>query len=115
MRRALVPLALALAFAPAAEAGAPGRLLVQAREFRYELSRGSVRSGPVLVELRNAGEDAHDLVVRKRGARRRVAFGEQPAGALVDRQLRLTRGTYDLLCTLPGHAKAGMRATLRVR
>lgn len=112
---ALLLAALGVAAAPVAEAKAPGRLLVQAREFRFELSRGVVARGPVLIELRNAGEDAHDLVVRKRGARRGVSFGEQPSGALVDRQLKLTRGTYDLLCTLPGHKRLGMRATLRVR
>lgn len=118
MRRLAALLALAgagVAVPPVADAAAPGRLLVQAREFRFELSRGVVKPGRVLIEMRNAGEDGHDLVVRKRGARRGVTFGEQRPGALVDRQVRLTRGTYDLLCTLPGHRKAGMRATLRVR
>lgn len=118
MRRCCVVLALiVLVPAPVAPAAAPGRLLVQAREFGFELSRGVVARGPVVVQLRNAGQDPHDLVVRRVGPRRPVVaqFGEQPSGALVDRTVRLSRGTYELLCTLPGHARLGMRATLRVR
>lgn len=119
MRRpALAALALAAAAlgATPASASAPGgRLFVEAHEFRFVLSRVVVRPGPVLVQLRNAGQDGHDLVIRRRGLTRGSSFGKQVPGALAERDLKLTRGTYDLLCTLPGHAKLGMRATLRVR
>jgi uncharacterized cupredoxin-like copper-binding protein len=32
---------------------------------------------------------------------------------VLTRKVTLATGRYELLCTLPGHAAAGMRATLR--
>ena len=46
----------------------PARLQVVAQEFRYTLSRTTLVSGRAIVELRNAGEDAHDLVLRRSAA-----------------------------------------------
>ncbi|HZJ70603.1 MAG TPA: hypothetical protein VFF36_06680, partial [Planctomycetota bacterium] len=45
----------------------PARLGVQAEEFHLVLSRASVKAGVVEIELQNAGEDSHDLRVRKVG------------------------------------------------
>ena len=108
-------IAAALAVAALAAPAAPARLMVEADEWRLTLSRTTVRAGTAVVQLRNAGEDPHDLLVRRRGVPKGARFAEQRPGALAERDLRLRRGTYDLLCTLPGHAKAGMRAKLKVR
>ena len=52
----------------------PARVQVVAQEFRYALSRQTIKAGPAIIELRNAGEDAHDLLspARRRHARLRV-------------------------------------------
>ena len=49
---------------------APSRLLVEATEFRFTLSRTTVKAGPAIVQLAIRGEDPHDLKLR-RPARRR--------------------------------------------
>jgi hypothetical protein len=120
-RLAAVVAVLAAGFplAVPADAAAPSRLLVRASEWSLQLSRPAVKRGPVIVQLHNWGEDAHDLVIRRlangraTGAARK--FAETPSGELTQRTIRLRAGRYRLLCSLPGHAAAGMRATLRVR
>ncbi len=118
MRRLVLALAAAFVLVPAAEAAAPlQRVYVEADEFRFTVSRAAFKPGRVLVQLRNAGEDPHDLVVRRadRSGRGTVRFSETRPAALAERTLTVRRGTYELLCTLPGHAAAGMRAKVRVR
>jgi hypothetical protein len=98
----------------------PARLLVQGSEFRLALSRASLVPGRAVVQLANVGEDAHDLrLVRldrrghATGPVRRVP--ETQPGATAQWRGRLARGRWRLYCSLPGHARLGMRATLRVR
>jgi hypothetical protein len=125
-RRVLVVAAVtaaAFGVAPAAatpRAPAPARLLVQGSEFRLALSRPSVAAGAAIVQLANVGEDAHDLRLvrldnrgRATGTVRQIA--ETLPGATGQWRGRLTQGRWRLSCSLPGHARQGMRATLRVR
>jgi uncharacterized cupredoxin-like copper-binding protein len=121
MRAALLVLALAAVLAPAAGAKPrpPARLLVEAREYDFTLSRQSIRHGRAVVQLAVRGEDSHDLrLVRLRDGRpsgrvRRVA--ETRPGETADWRGSLQRGRFRLYCSLPGHEKAGMHALLRVR
>jgi hypothetical protein len=107
---------VALAFPTAAEARpAPARLLVEAREFNFVLSRATVLRGTAIVQLANRGEDPHDLrIVRIRG-RRVGSMAEVLPGEVGEWRGRLRRGRYRLYCTIEGHRALGMRATLRVR
>jgi uncharacterized cupredoxin-like copper-binding protein len=91
-------------------------MLVAAREFNLTLSRTTLAAGPVIVQLANQGEDGHDLRIQRadgRGAARGV--GETQPGDTALWRGRLRPGRYRLFCSLPGHAAAGMRATVRVR
>ena len=108
-------LAAVAALAAPAPLPAPARVQVTAHEFRYALSRTTIRSGPVIVELVNFGEDEHDLRLR-RNARSAPTLGveEVAPGERDELDARLAPGTYRLWCSLPGHAAAGMRATLVV-
>ncbi|MEA2303170.1 MAG: hypothetical protein QOH43_450 [Solirubrobacteraceae bacterium] len=99
---------------------APARLLVQGSEFRLALSRPSVAAGAAIVQLANVGEDAHDLRLVRLDSRGRATgtvrqIPETLPGATGRWSGRLTRGRWRLSCSLPGHARQGMRATLRVR
>ena len=67
------------ALAAPAQAAAPSRLLVEATEFRFTLSRTTVKAGPAIVQLAVRGEDPHDLrLVPARGRGRAAA---QPASS----------------------------------
>jgi hypothetical protein len=100
-----------------APAGPLGRYLsVSATEFRLTLSRPALAAGHVTLELRNRGEDPHNLVVSPdNGSHAVVAgFGATPSGGIDSRSLDLPAGRYYLWCSLAGHEAAGMHARLRV-
>lgn len=112
----LAAVGLVLCAAPAQAAPAdPARLLVEAREFNFTLSRGRIDAGPAIVQLANRGEDPHDLRITRVGGRRRATIAKVLPGELGEWEGRLRRGRYRLVCTLEGHRALGMRATLRVR
>ena len=125
MRRRATLLAIALvallATAPAA-ARAPTRIGVtglDTPDMALLLSASAhpkAEPGPAEVQFHNAGEDAHDLVIRRRGARAKHRYPELAPGATHELELRLRRASrYDLWCTLPTHRDQGMAAVLRVR
>lgn len=115
---AVAALTLAAASAPA-EAGGPlpSRLLVTGTEFDLRLSRTTTVAGPAIVQFRNAGEDPHDLRMRRVGGERVHSVGELAPGQLGQFKVGwLRRGSrYRLWCSLPSHSEAGMQATLSVR
>ena len=98
-----------------ADAAAPSRLFVNAKEFSLVLSRQSVKPGSARIQLYNGGEDAHDLRLQRVGGTRVLRIRETSPGEVTELSTVLHRGKWRLWCSLPGHAKAGMRATLVVR
>jgi plastocyanin len=94
----------------------PARVQIVAQEFRFSLSRRTIKAGLAVLELRNMGEDAHDLVLQRAdGTRVVVRWPVAQPGAVVDREVRLRPGTYRFVCTVANHRALGMQATLRVR
>jgi uncharacterized cupredoxin-like copper-binding protein len=90
-------------------------VLAVAREFRFGLSRASVPAGPLRLQLRNIGEDEHDLrVVGPHGAAR-AETGIVLPGRVGQLRVRLPRGRYTLICTVADHAARGMTTALVVR
>jgi plastocyanin len=94
---------------------APARVQVVAQEFRFALSRQTVKAGPVIVELRNAGQDAHDLRLVRVGGTHVYAVPLAQSGQTIDREFSLAPGTYRLYCSVANHRALGMQATLVVR
>jgi len=93
----------------------PARVQVVAKEFGFALSRQTIVAGWAIIELRNAGEDAHDLELRRVGGTHLYTWPLTQPGGVVDREIKLGPGTYRLFCGVPGHRRLGMTATLRVR
>jgi len=93
----------------------PARVQVTAQEFRYTLSRQSIKAGWAIVELVNGGQDAHDLRMRRVGGTRVYAWPNVQPGNLDDETFKLLPGTYVLWCGVANHRKLGMTATLVVR
>ena len=99
----------------ASAADAPGtHLQVSEVEYRLMLSEAVVKAGPVDLEAIDAGMDPHDLRLRRGSGP--VQFGTQPLapGQIVNAVVVMRPGVYHLWCSLPGHWKLGMHATLRV-
>jgi uncharacterized cupredoxin-like copper-binding protein len=116
---ALAAVSVAALALPAA-ARAPARMLVTAQEYSLTLSRGSIARGALTVQLYNRGQDAHDLNIRRLGARGQPLGSVQnlaltQSGALTQATWHLAPGRYELYCSLPGHEQRGMRAYLLVR
>lgn len=112
--RVAAPFAVSAAPGPTARTAATA-VGVAEREFRIAVYRRTVRPGTVRLNIRNYGEDAHNLVVRGPRGFRPAATPEIRSGQRATLTVRLRRpGTYRLLCTTADHLARGMRATLRV-
>ena len=94
----------------------PSFVSVAAREFSLTLSRPLVGTGDVRVELRNNGEDPHNLVVSPDGSHSPLAsFSTLDPGLYERRTVSLAPGRYQLWCSLESHEALGMSVTLRVQ
>lgn len=99
-----------------ATARAPSRLMVSGDEYRLVLSRQRIARGPSLVQFVNRGEDAHDLKMRRIAGGPEIAFPKIASESLIEKRVNLNPpGRYRIWCSLSGHARLGMRATLTVR
>jgi hypothetical protein len=73
-------------------------------------------AGDVRIELRNSGEDPHNLVVSPDGSHAPLAsFSTLDPGLYERRTVSLTPGRYQLWCSLESHEALGMSVTLRVQ
>ncbi len=90
---------------------------VTTREFSLQLSRPVVDHGRVGVQLRNAGEDPHNLQIAPEGSPLDLTFSFPTLAAEeTDRRFAdLAPGRYLLWCSLEGHEALGMQTTLEVR
>jgi uncharacterized cupredoxin-like copper-binding protein len=100
-------------FASGGDAGtsapeATTKVTVIATEFKFKLSKRSVRAGTVIFTVKNQGKIAHDFKIA--GKKTRVLA---PGKTQVLR-VKVTKGRKQYICTLVGHAKAGMKGVFLV-
>ena len=85
---------------------------VTATQFRFNPADVTVRAGQwVIVEFSNDDPVVHDWMVQS------VPNADVPARPGQTARLRFVLnepGTYTVLCSIPGHAEAGMVGTLKV-
>lgn len=90
-------------------------LRVTAEEYSFDPGRVVVRgAGPLTIRLRNGGDLAHDLRVRRDGEE----IGGTPvlaAGRIESARVNLEHGRYEMICTVGDHAELGMTGELEVR
>jgi hypothetical protein len=114
-----MPAALTLALLAGAfpAAGQPPTAVgVGEREWRISLYRAKVPTGRVAFNVRNFGEDGHDLAIRSASGRVLGAIPEVRPGRSATLSVRLRKpGRYRLFCSLDGHEARGMHAVLRVK
>lgn len=96
---------------PAVEGPPATRLELAATEMRFAPSRLAVASGDVPVVLRNAGQVIHDLRIQDKP----TFLLETGPGNTATATWSLSKGRYQIYCSLPGHRSGGMEGILEVR
>jgi uncharacterized cupredoxin-like copper-binding protein len=78
-------------------------------EFHFTLSKKAAAKGVVTFKVTNRGKLEHDLKI---GGKRTKLLAPGKTATL---KVKLKKGKFKFLCTVPGHAAAGMRGTLTVK
>lgn len=102
--------------APAEAAKGPGgtlQLAASPTELAYDKTELSTKPGKVTIDFDNPAPIEHNVVIEKDG--KEVAGTELIAEGKTSVSAELAPGTYTFLCTVPGHAEAGMEGTLVVK
>jgi plastocyanin len=104
----------AIALRPASAAGsAQARratsVTVTATEFKFKLSRRTAPVGTVVFHVQNKGRLSHDFKIH--GKKTAMI---KPGKSATLRIVFSKKGRYAYLCTVPGHAAAGMKGVLGV-
>jgi plastocyanin len=107
---ALVALALAQGAVARTQARA-STIQVTAKEFSLKLSAKSIaRPGTAIFNVRNAGHMEHNFTINGRQTRL-IAPGKTARLVVTFKK----KASYHYLCTVPGHAAAGMKGVFAVR
>ena len=85
-------------------------IAVTLREFAIEPAMMMASPGTVTLQVTNTGTMTHNLKVTGLGATKDLKPGESASLVLAD----VKAGSYEVLCTVPGHSASGMKATLMV-
>jgi plastocyanin len=89
------------------------KLAASPTQIAFNTKQLTSKPGKVTIELTNPAPLEHDVGIKQNGkliaVSKRVKEGETSVSA------NLAPGTYTFLCTVPGHAEAGMEGTLTVR
>ncbi len=88
---------------------AAAAVTVTATEFKFKFSTTSVTHGSITFTLVNKGKLPHDFKI----AGKKSALVKPGKTAKLTVTLKAGRSAY--LCTVPGHAAAGMKGTLTVK
>jgi plastocyanin len=103
---AVVPLAVGASH-PRAH-GAKASVAVSAKEFKFALRPTAAPHGTVAFNVTNTGKIQHDFKIAGKATPK---INPKKSATLT---VNLKKGTYNYICTLPGHAAAGMKGTFRV-
>jgi uncharacterized cupredoxin-like copper-binding protein len=98
------------AAAPHARTAASTTVSVKATEFKYALSKTKVSRGTVTFKIKDAGHLKHDFKIN--GKKSKLL---SPPGSTTLKVSFSKAGRYTFICTVPGHAKAGMKGTLTIK
>ena len=99
---------------PAAAGGGGSTIDVTLKDFAIDVSStGSLAPGTYTFHVTNNGPSSHNLTINGPGVSDK-ATSTFAAGGSEDLTVTLTKGTYDLFCSVPGHKQAGMDTSLTV-
>jgi uncharacterized cupredoxin-like copper-binding protein len=83
-------------------------------QLHYTTTTLSAKAGKATFDFTNESPLSHDLTIEDKGG---AKLGATPVftGGSKSFTITLQPGTYKFLCTVPGHAQAGMQGTLTVK
>lgn len=99
--------------APVSGPGGTLQLAASATEIAYDTTELSSEPGEVTIDFTNPSALEHDVAIEKDG--KEIAGSDLIAEGKTSVTADLGPGTYTFLCTVPGHAEAGMEGTLTVK
>jgi plastocyanin len=82
-------------------------------QIAFDTTKLSAQAGKVTIDFTNPSALEHDVAIEQNG--KQIAISETIAESKTSVSAELEPGTYTYLCTVPGHAEAGMQGTLTVR
>lgn len=85
------------------------KVVVRASEFKFVLSRKTAPAGAVTFVVTNKGNTTHDFRIAGKKTKM-LAPGRSATLKVV-----LKKGKYAYICTVPGHAAAGMKGAFVVK
>ena|SRR5215207_612055 len=89
------------------------RLAASETEIAFDTTELASKPGEVTIDFTNPAALEHDVAIEKDGEE--IAKSETIAMGQTSVSADLAPGEYTFLCTVPGHAEAGMTGTLTVR
>jgi plastocyanin len=101
-----------------AAGGAKSTLNVEADPggaLKYTQSSLSTKAGQVTVDFNNPSPLAHNVTIEDSSGQQLGATDTINGGSKTSTTVSLKPGTYKFLCTVDGHAAAGMEGTLTVK
>jgi plastocyanin len=101
---------------PEGTASGPGgtlQLAADPSQIAFDKTTLTSKPGKVTIEFTNPATIEHDVAIEQGG--KQLAVSERISKGKTSVTADLAPGTYTFLCTVPGHAEAGMEGTLTVR
>jgi len=98
------------------EAKGPGgtlQLAANPTQIAFDTTSLASKPGNVTIDFENPAPIEHDVAIEQNG--KEIAVSETITESKTSVSADLAPGTYTFLCTVPGHAEAGMEGTLTVR
>ncbi|MGN6815906.1 MAG: plastocyanin/azurin family copper-binding protein [Solirubrobacterales bacterium] len=95
------------------EAGTTLHVEASATALAFNTTKLEAKAGKVTVDFKNPSAIAHNVVIEQNG--KELAGFKPIAESEESETAELEPGTYTFLCTVPGHAAAGMEGTLVVK
>jgi plastocyanin len=100
------------------ETGAKGpggtlKLAADPTQIAFDTTTLTSKPGAVTIDFDNPSALEHNVAIEQGG--KQIAVSETIAKGKTSVSADLAAGTYTFLCTIPGHAEAGMEGTLTVR
>jgi plastocyanin len=82
-------------------------------DFKYRLDPTTVHAGTITFVVANTGSVPHDFAITVAGQQHKTSLLQ--SGARESLAIKLQPGTYDYICSVPGHDMLGMRGVFVVR